>query len=96
MTEAGREGWTPEERELWLRPREEANVEQPICRVGSATDNPCPRVATEYVNREDRPDWCWPHLFSLRLGEAMDDIHALLEERRAELERWVFSQQADQ
>jgi hypothetical protein len=74
---------------------EGANMEPLICRVGSTTDNPCPRVATEYVNWEDRPDWCWPHFFSMQLRTTAEEITAMLDERQAELERWILSQQSD-
>ncbi len=61
------------------------------CEVGAETDAPCPRVATEFVNREDRPDWCWPHLFSTRIRDAQEDNDARLDALRAELERWIHS-----
>jgi hypothetical protein len=65
------------------------------CAVGSATDNPCPRVATEFVKRKDRPDWCWPHLFSARLRDTIDEAEQMLRERKAELDNWLRSRQAD-
>ncbi len=75
---------------------ERPSGERHRCAVGSATDNPCPRAATEYVNRDDRPDWCWPHLFLTKIREAAEDTSMLLGELEAELERWILSQQADQ
>jgi hypothetical protein len=78
------------------RNMEQASQEAARCAVGSATDNPCPRVATEFVNRKDRPDWCWPHLFSARLRDTIAEAEQMLRERGAELDDWLRSRQADQ
>ncbi len=68
-------------------------MEQPSgghrCTVGSATDNPCPRAATEYVNRDDRPDWCWPHLFLTKIRGAAELLGGL----EAQLDRWIRSRE---
>ena len=72
------------------RNMEQASQEAARCAVGSATNNPCPRVATEFVNRKDRPDWCWPHLFSAAwLRATIHEAEQMHREREAELDDWL-------
>jgi hypothetical protein len=75
---------------------EQASQEAARCAVGSATDHPCPRVATEFVNRKDRPDWCWPHLFTARLRDTIAEAEQMLREREVELDDWLRSRHAGQ
>jgi hypothetical protein len=41
------------------------------------------------VNRKDRPDWCWPHLFIARLRDTIAEAEQMLREREAELDDWL-------
>lgn len=58
------------------------------CAMGTATAYPCPRPATEYVERDDRPDMCGIHARILALQEAAStielELHRLNKEDRLE------------
>lgn len=61
-------------------------AENPRCHVGSKSDNPCPREATECFRAEGpEPNMCAPHARAYRLGAEEDGWYYALEK----LEEWT-------
>lgn len=68
-----------------------------LCIVGSATDSPCPKTATERVNSDEGepPDMCFPHALACELDYvAESELGAAAEHLRRidrKLARWALA-----
>ncbi len=70
----------------------EKGTEKPRCRMGSKSDNPCPREATERFRAEGpEPNMCAPHARACELGHEEDGWHYALDK----LEEWVRAASED-